>query len=173
MTYLPALKKTLYVCLVAVCAVSFDSCYSFTGASVPPHWKSIALPLFDDESNFGQPALREKITSSLIGKFQQDNTLAIGDRATASVELKGTITAIEADQPIAVAQGTQASRLQLTLHASVTLYDNSLKKQAWTKSFTATGNYAPSGGFSERDLGLQQAIDKLGDDVLLETLSAW
>jgi hypothetical protein len=173
MTYFHPSRKSLYLCLVAVCAVSFCSCYSFTGASVPPHWKSIALPLFDDESNFGQPALREKITNTLIEKFQRDNSLAIADRATATVELKGTITAIEADQPIAVAQGTQASKLQITLHASVTLYDNSLKKQAWTKSFTATGNYAPSGGFSERDLGLKQAVDKLADDVLLETLSAW
>ena len=173
MTQLLPFTKTLYYYVIAVCSVVLGSCYSFSGASVPPHWKSIALPLFEDESNFGQPALREKITNTLIEKFQRDNSLAIGDRATASVEMKGIITAVEADQPIAVAQGTQASRLQITLHVSVSLFDNALKKQAWTKSFTATGNYAPSGGFSERDAGLQQAIEKLSDDVLLETLSAW
>ena len=173
MNYLLPSRQSLYFCLVAVSAAIFGSCYSFTGASVPQHWNSIALPLFEDESSYGQPALREKITNVLIEKFQRDNTIAISDRAAASVEMKGTITSVEADQPLAVSQGTQAARLQIILRASVTLYDNTLKKQAWNKTFSATGDYAPSGGLSEREAGLQKAIEKLTDDVLLETVSAW
>jgi hypothetical protein len=173
MNYLHALRQSSYFCLVVACAFTWSNCYTFSGASVPQHWKSVTIPLFEDESNFGQPALREKVTSLLIEKFQRDNTLQVTDRGNASVELRGKIIAIEADQPTAVAQGTQASRLRVDVKVSVILFDNQLKKQAWSKTFSASGDYAPSGGTTERDAGLQKAIEKLTDDLLLETISAW
>jgi len=117
--------------------------------------------------------LREDLTNTLITKVQRDNTLFLAEPATASVEMTGKITAVDADQPIAVSQGTQAARLQVIIKAEVTLYDKVLGKQAWKKTFTATGDYAPSGGTSEREDGIQQAVEKLTDDLLLETISAW
>jgi hypothetical protein len=170
---LRAFQISLYFCWLLATALSTAGCYSFTGASVPQHWKSIAIPLFDDESGFGQPALRETVTNELILKTQRDNTLQIADRATASVELNGRITAVEADQPIAVSEGAQASRLQIVVKTSVTLTDKVRQRQVWSKTFTASGTYAPSGGATERDAALNQAVDKLTDDILLETISAW
>lgn len=170
---LRALRISLYFSLLLMWSPVLNGCYSFTGASVPQHWTSIAIPLFEDESGFGQPALRETVTNGLIEKIQRDNTLRIADRTSASIELIGKITSVEADQPLAVAQGTQASRLQVTVKASVTLYDRTQQRQAWSKSFTAYGNYSPTGGAAERELGLEQAVEKLTDDILLETISAW
>jgi hypothetical protein len=78
----------LYLAPIWIGAAAIGGCaYSFTGAAVPAHWKSIAIPLFDDESNFGQPSLREDLTNMLIQKFQRDNTLRlseqrVGDRRT-------------------------------------------------------------------------------------------
>jgi flagellar motor component MotA len=163
----------LYFCAVVICSLGATGCYSFTGASVPQHWKSIAIPLFEDESNYGQPALRERITNLLIEKFQRDNTLVLSNRSSSTVEMKGTIISIEADQPIAVSQGTQAARLQVTIKARVSLTDHTTKKETWNKTFTAAGDYLPSGGPVAREAGLEQAVEKLTDDVLLETLSAW
>jgi len=173
MNMLGAFTKSAYVCLVVFCVCTCSSCYTFTGASVPQHWNTIFVPLFEDESSYGQPALREKATNQFIEKLQRDNTLKLGERSSASVELRGKILSVVADQPIAVSQGAQASRLRVEVKLSAILYDNVLKKQAWTKTFTATGDYAPSGGMTEREAGLQQAIDKLTDDLLLETISAW
>lgn len=173
MNLLCAFKKSLYVSIIAFYACTWSSCYTFTGASVPQHWKTISIPLFEDESSYGQPALREKVTNLFIEKLQRDNTLQLSDRNMASIELRGKIVQVQADQPIAVTQGVQASRLRVEVKLSVILYDNILKKQSWNKTFTATGDYAPSGGISEREAGLQQAIEKLTDDLLLETISAW
>lgn len=164
----------LYLSPVFLCAAVIGGCaYSFTGASVPAHWKSIAIPLFDDESNFGQPSLREDLTNRLIQKFQQDNTLQLADRQSANVELRGVIISIIADQPIAVSQGAQASRLQLTLKTRVKLIDHTTNKEVWNKDFTATGDYPAASGPDGRQLGLETAMENMTDDLLLETVSAW
>lgn len=173
MISLRASRISLYFCLILMCVPFWSGCYSFTGASVPQHWTSIAIPLFEDESGFGQPSLRETVTNTLIMKMQRDNTLKLADRGSASVELIGKIVSVIADQPLAVAQGSQASRLQIVLKADVVLYDKVQQRQAWKKSFTAYGNYAPTAGTAEREAGLSQAVEKLTDDVLLETISAW
>ncbi|HTR98852.1 MAG TPA: hypothetical protein VML00_03820, partial [Bacteroidota bacterium] len=62
----------------------FGGCvYSFTGASVPAHLKTVAIPLVDDQSGFGEPGLREKFTNELIQLFTSDNSLEVVDRGTA------------------------------------------------------------------------------------------
>ena len=39
--------------------------YSFSGSSVPKHLKTIAIPLFEDQSGFGEPGLKENFTTSV------------------------------------------------------------------------------------------------------------
>ncbi|HOJ02483.1 MAG TPA: LptE family protein [Bacteroidota bacterium] len=163
-------KFTLLFAVATACA---GCAYSFTGAAVPEHWKSIAIPLFDDESGYGQPSLRETLTNQLIEKVQSDNTLQLADQKSSSVEMRGVITSVLPDQPIAVSQGVQASRLQITLKVRVTLIDNIKRKEVWSRDFTASGDYPGSAGLSGRDAGLRLAMDNLTDDLLLETLSAW
>jgi hypothetical protein len=167
-------RKSVYFCFAIISALTFGGCmYSFTGAAVPEHWKSIAIPLFEDESTFGQPSLRENLTNTLISKVQKDNTLRFGDRANASVELRGRITNVLADKPLAVSTSEQASRYQVIISVSAELYDNVKKKQVWSKTFQATGEYDASAGTSGRDEGVSKAIEKLSDDLLLETISTW
>jgi outer membrane lipopolysaccharide assembly protein LptE/RlpB len=163
-----------YFYIVLTCAVLCAGCaYSFTGASVPEHWKSIAIALFDDESSYGQPSLRENLTNMMIEKMQQDNTLRLADQSSASIELRCVITSVLPDQPISVAQGTQASRLQIRMTVRATLIDNSNNKEVWSKNLSASGDYPASSGLSGREAGLRQAMENLTDDLLLETVSAW
>ena len=171
---LRSFQISLYLGPIIFSVAMLGGCaYSFTGASVPAHWKTIAVPLFDDESGFGQPSLREDLTNTLIQKFQQDNTLQLADRESADVELRGSITSVTADRPVAVAEGTQASRLQLSLNVRATLIDHVKNKEVWSKNFSATGDYSASDGQAGRESGLQQAIENISDDLLLETVSAW
>lgn len=174
MRSLRSFQISLYLSPIIFSVALLGGCaYSFTGASVPAHWKTVAIPLFDDDSGFGQPSLREDLTNTLIQKFQQDNTLQLADRESATVELRGSITSVTADRPIAVAQGTQASLLQLSLKVHVTLIDHVKNKEVWSKDFTATGDYPATSGQAGREQGLQQAMENITDDLLLETVSAW
>lgn len=173
MKYLRSVRNTLYFCIVVLIPLTLGGCwYSFTGASVPQYWKSISIPIFEDDSNYGQPSLAEDLTNSLITKVQRDNTLQLANGSNASVELTGRITSVVADKPIAVQAGSQATQMQVDVTVEATLFDNVKNRQVWKKSFTAFGVY-PTGGLTERDAGLKEAVDKLTDNILLEIISAW
>jgi hypothetical protein len=171
---LASYRNILYFSLVLTSAALCSGCmYSFTGASVPQHWTSIAIPLFDDESNYGQPSLRENLTNMMTEKVQRDNTLRLADQSAAVVEMRGVITSVLPDQPITVTQGAQASRLQIRLTVKVTLIDKSINKDVWSKNFSANGDYSADAGLAGRESGLRQAMENMTDDILLETVSAW
>lgn len=154
----------------AMIAMTFDGCYSFTGSSVPSHLKTVAIPLFEDVSGFGEAGLREKFTQELIQLFVNDNSLEIGDRLSSDSILEGTITAI-VDAPSVIAPGEQVTtrRVTMTVHASYT--DMKFKKKIWEKDFTNWGEYDQ--GTQTRSVALDEAVRKVTEDMLLETVSGW
>jgi hypothetical protein len=147
-------------------------CYSFTGASVPAHLRTIAIPVVDDQSNFGEPGLREQFTRELTTKFITDNSLQVADRAGADCMLEGTILTV-ADAPQVIQPGEQVSKRRITVTVRFAFQDLRLKRKAWEKSFSNWGDYDSGGGLSRRQDGLRDALSKLTDDVLLETVSGW
>ena len=152
--------------------IVFAGCYSFTGSSVPVHLKTIAIPLFDDQSGSGEPGLREKLTNKLIDKFRQDNSLEIADRTNADCALEGTILSM-VDQPQVVTAGETVSKRRLTISVKVIFQDMKLKKKVWEKQFSEWSDYQLGGDITQRDSSINAANDKLSDDILLDTVSGW
>jgi aspartate oxidase len=128
--------------------------------------------LVDDQSGFGEPGLREKFTTALTNLFIQDNSLEIADRAAANSMLEGVITSIS-DAPAVIGQGDQVSKRQITMSVKFTYNDMKLRKKIWEKSFSGWGQYDSGGGLSQRNIGLDEAVKKLTEDILLETVSNW
>jgi hypothetical protein len=148
------------------------SCYSFTGASVPSHLKTVAISLVDDQSGFGEPGLREDFTRLLTDQFISDNSLQVADRSNADAILSGAIVSVT-DAPSVVQQGEQVSKRRITMTVRYAFQDMKLRKKVWEKSFSNWGDYDSGGGLSQRKSGLQEAIRKITEDVLLETVSGW
>ncbi|RPH37254.1 hypothetical protein EHM92_03155 [bacterium] len=159
---------------VAVLVTGIAGCaYSFTGASVPPHLKTISIPLVDDQSGFGEPGLREIFTNQLTNLFINDNSLEVADRSHADSILEGVITAVS-DAPAMIQQGEQVSKRRITVTSRFAFQDMKLRKKAWEKTFSNWGEYESGGsGPSQRQAGLQEAVRKLTEDILLETVSGW
>jgi hypothetical protein len=158
--------------LFAAGVLVLAGCYSFTGASVPSHLKTIAIPLLDDQSGFGEPNLREDITTALINAFTNDNTLRIAERSSADAVLEGVILPIK-DGPLVVTGGEQVTTNRITISVKITFQDLKLRKQIWEKTFTNTGDYDPGGGFTAREEGISEATRKITEDVVLDTVSGW
>jgi hypothetical protein len=154
------------------CFIASGCMYSFTGASVPPHLKTVAIPLVDDQSGFGEPGLREDFTRVLTDLFISDNSLAVADRSSADALLAGAINTVS-DAPSVVQQGEQVSKRRVTMSVRFTFQDMKLRKKVWEKTFSNWGDYDSGGGVSQRKAGLQEAIRKITEDVLLETVSGW
>jgi hypothetical protein len=164
------MKLVLSIFLILL--VSYFGCYSFTGSSVPVHLKTIAIPLFDDQSGSGEPGLRENITNKLVDKFRQDHSLEIADRASADCSLEGTILSM-ADQPQVVTAGETVTKRRLTISVKVIYQDMKLKKKIWEKQFSGWSDYRLGGDITQRDSCISAANEKLTDDILLNTVSGW
>ena len=146
--------------------------YSFTGASVPKHLKTVAIPLVDDQSGLGEPGLREKFTTTLTDLFVRDNTLELADRSAADALLEGSILSVT-DAPAVVAEGEQVRTRQITMSVRYVFQDMKLKKKVWEKTFSEWGQYESGGGASQRTVGLEEATRKITENILLETVSGW
>jgi hypothetical protein len=163
--------RTLSLSLLT--ATIFGGCvYSFTGASVPSHLKTVGIPLVDDQSGFGEPGLRETFTRTLIDLFNQDNSLQVADKISADCILEGAIVTIS-DAPSVVMQGEQVSKRRITMTVHFKFQDMKLRKKMWEKNFSNWGDYDSGGGLSQRQVGVQEAMRKITEDVLLETVSGW
>lgn len=162
--------SSFFIIAITVIGASISGCYSFTGASVPPHLKTVAIPLFEDVSGFGEPGLREKFTQQVLELFRSDGNLEIGERLTANSIVEGAIIQVT-DAPSVIGGNdiVRTRRVTITVRASFT--DMTLRKKVWEKDFSNWGEYTQ--GQQTRDVALTDAVNKVAEEILLETVSGW
>ncbi len=166
--------KSLLMLKLFLLLLLVNSCnYSFKGASPPEGIKTIFIPTIKDESGFGAANLSEDMTLLLKNKFIKDNTLEYADKTTADGMISCTIKSVK-DEALVVSEGEQVSKRKITISVSVEFQNLKKQKNIWVKDFSNWGEYeSSSGGFSQRDLGISSASDKITDDILLEVISNW
>ncbi len=165
------LAKSLFIMLLVV---NFEGCcsYSFTGASVPKHLKTISIPIADDRSGSGQPGLRESFTATLTQKFIDDNTLRIADRVNATASLECTISSY-GDAPEVVSAGTLVETRRITIGVQVIYRDLVQRKTIFEQTFSNYAPYPSTGTQTERTTAINKAIDLITQDILLAVVSGW
>lgn len=162
-------RKALLLPFLAL-ALSAAGCYTFTGASVPPHLKTVAVPLFEDVSGFGEAGLREKFTQKVIELFRNDNNLEIGERLTSDSVVEGSIVQI-VDAPQVITGNDIVTTRKVTVIVRASFTDMKLRKKVWEKDFSNWGEYTQ--GQQTRAVALETAINRVAEDILLETVSGW
>ena len=159
-------------CVLAVC-VALEGCsYSFRGGTVPPHLSTIAIPVLNDVSGYGDPSLRERFTQELTEVFITDASLELADRNTADSILEGTIVEVR-DAPNVLQGGEQVAQRRITVRVRMIFNDLKLRKEVWQKDFSSFGDYPSGGGLTQRQEGIDEAIRKLTEDILNETVAGW
>lgn len=162
--------------LIVIILLNFAGChYSFTGASVPAHLKSIAIPIFEDRSGSGEPDMSDLLTRQLIQKFINDNTLAVADRANANALLEGTVVSLS-DAPAVVSGGENVTSRRITVTVKV-IYKDLVKRQTiFERNFSDFGDYPVDAGgdiTTVRRQAIETAVDKITEDILLGVVSNW
>lgn len=177
MRNLNLLKKDAHLMLVLLIGtgliINFVRCsYSFTGASVPQHLKTIAIPIAEDRSPAAIPGLRESLTEELIQKFIDDNSLQVTERTTANAVLECIVTSVT-DAPSIVSAGEQITSRRVTITVKVHYKDLVKKTTIFDKNFTNYGDYEPAGSTNDRAPAIETALDKISEDILLAVVSGW
>ena len=154
--------------------INFTGCfsYSFTGASVPEHLKSIAIPIAEDRSGSGEPGLRETLTKTLIQKFIDDNTLQVTEKNKSDAILNCSIISLT-DAPTIITAGEDVQTRRITVSVQAVYKDLVKRKTIFDKSFSNYGDYPSGGNVSERNNAIQTAVDRISEDILLGVVSGW
>lgn len=167
-------SRHLIILFVILLVANFNGCsYSFSGASVPPHLKTIAIPIFSDRSGSGEFDLNQKLTNSLVQKFIDDNTLLVSDKINSDSVLEGTVVSLT-DAPAVVSGGENITTRRITISVR-TLYKDLVKRQTvFDRTFSNYGDYQVGGDItSVRRQAIETAIDKITEDILLGVVSNW
>ncbi|MFZ1977431.1 MAG: LPS assembly lipoprotein LptE [Bacteroidota bacterium] len=167
-------QLAMFCLLFTVCSLlTLTGCtISFKGGSVPAHLKTIAIPIVEDQSGFGDALLATTFTQQLTARFVSDNSLRLTDKNSADSELDGVIIQVS-DAP-SILQGVETvSARRVTIQVHVTFQDVKLRKKIWDKTFSDWGDYASGNTLTQREVGIQTALQKLEDDILNETVAGW
>ncbi len=147
--------------------------YSFTGASVPDHLHTIAIPLFKDNSGSGEPDLNSNFTSQIIQLFIDDNTLQLTEKQTADAILNCTISGFS-DLPTTITGNEQISLRRVTLNVKAVYREIVMKKTIWQQTFTNYEDYENKDDITQnRRDAIDAAIKKISEDILLAVVSNW
>lgn len=168
------LLTAVHLLFITYLLTNFAGCcaYSFTGASVPEHLNTIAIPIADDRSGSGEPGLRENFTEELTQKFIEDNTLQVTERLNADAVLECTIVSLS-DAPTVVSAGEQVTTRRITISVKCIYKDLVKRKTVFDRNYSNYGDYPSGGTLSRRNEAITTAIDRITEDILLDTVSGW
>lgn len=150
--------------------------YSFSGSSLPSHLKTIAIPVFENQSL--DPTIADDVTRGMIDLFLEDNRLKVVRESRADCVLEGKV----ADYERRVYSYTSAQEPQeyiVVIKLAVVLKDRVKNQDLWSKNdLQATATYAAVAGaqVGQADSEMQArelAIKQLGQDILAKSLEQW
>jgi len=165
--------------------------YSFSG-SIPPHIKSITIPLFLNEtSEFG---IAESITDEVTEVFIDENIIKVIDEEISDSILRGTIKRV-VDSPYTYTEMEEVSEYRYSLSIEVEWYDLIEEKVLLNKTYSGWGSYNlvqdisadgidndgdgridgedPDEIGDPRILAAKVAVGKIATDVINDIVSTW
>ncbi|GJQ20903.1 MAG: hypothetical protein HBSIN02_12580 [Bacteroidia bacterium] len=160
------------VAMTALILASPGCRYSFSGGSVPPNLKTIAITIVQDQSGYGDPLLKDTFTERLVEIFTNDGNLTLAERGTSDSILETVITGVRESASV-VQPGEQVAQRRMTVTARVKFTDVKQRKVLWEKEFSQWGDFPSGAGVTQRNEGIQEAIRKLTEDILNETVAGW
>jgi hypothetical protein len=150
--------------------------YSFSGSSLPSHLRTIAVPIFRNESL--DPRIADEVTRGISDRFLEDNRLKVAREGTADCLLEGRVLYYE--RKVYAYTGDQNPETYIVVvRVAVVLKDRVKNRDLWssdrleaTATYSASGD--PTGGLPASEAeARQQAIKNLAQDILAHSLEQW
>ncbi|MCG3119554.1 MAG: hypothetical protein ALAOOOJD_01984 [bacterium] len=143
--------------------------YSFSG-SASTHIKTIAVPVFEDRTaEFG---VKERLSTAIVEEFTRDNTLKIADRRVADSVLLGALLSVQESAGV-YNQQESVQEVRVTVTVQLKYEDVKKRKTLWETQLSQFGSYSPSSASSSRQAAIDEAIQKIANEVRNKTVSDW
>ena len=179
--------------LIIISCLTFISCgfYSLAG-SIPPHIKSISIPLIENQTaEFG---LAESITDGIIDQFNEVGILSLADFDAANSILSGKIIKVT-EGPYTYSRKESVSEYRYKIDIKIEWFDVLNQKNILEGNYAAFGAYGLSGDIASdgidndndgkidsddddefgepRSFATMVAVRKIAEDILNDIMTTW
>ena len=149
----------------------FKGCgiYSFTGASIDPKIKTIAIRYFPNRAEIIVPTLSQQFTDALIEKFRSQTKLRLVN-GSADVVFEGEITGYYT-QSGAIQANDRPARNRLTITIRVRYTNNIKPEESFEQSFNRYEEYGSTENITSAQI--VSIIDQLTEDIFNKAFVNW
>ena len=170
-----ALRLLVHLALFTSAFTLYPSCgiYSFTGASIPEHLRTVAVPLAEVRAQGAAVDLDRQLTDALIERFADRTRLSLEpDEEAADAVLRATIQRYTIT-PVAVTGDEIASLNRVTLVVDILSRDTVRDEDRLRRTFTASADYVPAEGAAGEAAAATLALEQIAGDVFTAATSSW
>lgn len=162
------------VLLLAATVGGCAGCYSTRQGTSLPHLKTVYIQQVEDASGSGRATVRQDLMQRLVQRFRDDNTLRIVDANGADSRIDVTIVTINDKERLNISSAELETTRRVTIEARATFTDNVKRKPVYSERiFRGEGQFNVNAGESGVNDAIRVAIDKITDDILLESVAQW
>lgn len=158
--------------LLAGCGV-----YSFSGASIPDHLRTVAVPIAESRAAGGPAALEQQLTDALVGRFADRSRLSLEPDASAADAVVRAVIERYSIAPVAVTGENVAALNRISLAVRVVVEDRvgagGTPGELLARTFTGTAEFDPATGFAGEADAAAEAVDQVARDAFTAATSDW
>lgn len=160
-----------YLLLTALVLSGASGCYT-ARTSVPPHIKTIGVPIFANRSL--QPAVEEEITRRVIERLELNAQLKLAEPRSADAELDGTVTEYS-NKVYRFNDQERADEYVVTITLDVAVMDRMKNKELWSQQgIRVSATYLVSGAQARTEADARrEAVDQLAGILVSRTVEGW
>lgn len=161
---------------IATLALSLGACsyYSFTGATIPSHLETVAIPLVQDVSASPVTNLEDELTRLLVDRFVGQTRLSLERSETESDAVLRAEIQRYVNQPTAVGGEAQATLNRVTITVRATYVDQVNDQQIFERTFSASDEYSPTvEGLAGEEDAAATILENIADDIFTAATSNW
>lgn len=164
--------RVIFSLLACLLLTACTGGYSFTGASIPPGAKTIAISTFPNYASTVNPQLSQKLTDELIQMFSSQTPLNVTS-GEGDLQISGEITGYDT-RASALSSSDEVSMNRLTITIKVK-FVNTLDPEAdFEQQFSRYRDYSASQDFSSVESGLMsEIVTELCEDIFNKSVVNW
>ena len=162
--------------LLCLGAGSLTGCayYGFTGASIPSHLETIAIPIAEDNTSSPVTNLGNQLTDLLTEQFVGRTSLSLNNNETDADAVLSTRIVQYTNQPTGVSGDERATQNRVSIEVDVRYYDQVTDSTMVQQTFTGTANYNPvQAGLGGEQQAAELAVERVAEDIFTSATSDW
>jgi hypothetical protein len=165
-------KFTLLSMSILLLMMSACGIYSFTGASISPETKTVAVYLFQNNANLVVPTLSQTITESLKDRIVTQTNLQL-TRSTADIEFEGKIIDYSV-RPMSLQGNNVTSQNRLSVAVKVKYTNKKEDAKSFEYTFTRYADFPGTKNLPDVESELIKIITtQLIDDIFNKAFVNW